>query len=418
MKFIASIMGFLLLLCSPVYAGNYLGLEPGISTKKEARETLGKPIKEIIKRKRYDYNPKKHDLKRISLIFYQDTEVIQTIEVYPKEVYDAHQYKEWFNLYEPFERVFNEQGQLIEFYLPQCISFHYTDRQGKSPVDFFSHFDPVFFEGMAIGNDSRAYLGVHLIFHTGQGYKVFMVDDNSPAQKGGIHNDDLIVKVEDCSFYDTELDPSGFKTVLSNVPVGEKIRFIVKREEKEKELKVTLATLDEKQIEENAMEAVKLFQKGQVMMNYGDAYGALDVFKNAVWLNPHEPLYYAALGDAYYRIGLIDFAIDELKKSIRMRPQHFPYYLLGTIHLEKNEFKQAISAFNKSIALNPKDMDIRERLGYCYFQEDLFEEALVVYQKVYQIDINATNAIYFIASCYDKLHDVKRQCKKTTGRRG
>ncbi len=402
------IVGFLIIFCPNIYAGGYLGLDPGISTKKDAEEVLGKPIEEVIKGKRYDYNAKKHDLERLSIIFYQDTEVIQTIELYPKEMHKASQYKEWFGLYEPFERAFNENGQLIEFYLPQCVSLHYTDRQGMSPVSYISHFDPAIFEGRRVGDDTRSYLGVHLIFHTGQGYKVFMVDQNSPAQKGGLRNDDIILEIEDYSFYEKELDPSGLMSILPLLPVGEKVNFVIEREGKKKKLGITLSELDQKQIEENAVEAVRVFQKGQVLMNYGDPYGALEVFKKAIWLNPYEPLYYAALGDAYYRIGLVDFAIDELKKSVRMRAQHFPYYLLGVIYIEKNDFKQAIYALTKAVALNPKDIEMREKLGYCYFQEELFEEALQAYQKIYNLDSNSSNAIYFIASCYDKLHDIKR----------
>ncbi|MFH1046281.1 MAG: hypothetical protein V1727_04880, partial [Candidatus Omnitrophota bacterium] len=50
-----------LFFASAVYAGTYLGLEPGVSTKTDAERVLGKPTKEVKKDQSYEYAPEKHD---------------------------------------------------------------------------------------------------------------------------------------------------------------------------------------------------------------------------------------------------------------------------------------------------------------------------------------------------------------------
>jgi len=135
-----------LFMCLPssLMAGTFLGLQPGSSTKRATDEVLGKPAKVIIEGEVYDYSPEKYDAHRISVRFGKDTQIIEAIDLYLKERYDKSRYKDWFDLSPPDQSIISG-GNLVEFYLPQGISLHYGGKDDSTPVEFFSHFDPVLF---------------------------------------------------------------------------------------------------------------------------------------------------------------------------------------------------------------------------------------------------------------------------------
>ena len=113
-------------------SGIFEGLEPGVSTKKDADQVLGTPIREIIPGERYDYDPTKYDARRISIKFNMETQVIETIDLYFLGKYKKPQYKEWFELDEPEKTASDPHGNLIEYYTKDGISLHFERSEATS----------------------------------------------------------------------------------------------------------------------------------------------------------------------------------------------------------------------------------------------------------------------------------------------
>lgn len=402
-KIIVALLIFLSIQSLPVCAGTYSGLEPGVSTRQEAIDELGEPLNDSVTN-RFDYDSEDHDLRRISIIFHPDNDVIKAIELYPEKTHTKEDFIDWFDLEEPFETSLDSQGSLVEYYLSHGIALHYFGMDVGSGISHVAHFDPVIF-GTLPQYYSRPYIGVRLVEHKAEGYKVFGVEKESPAEKAGLKRGDIIVEVNDYVFYQQGLNPSTFMRVLENVPLDKESRVLVRRGEETVELTMVIEKMSQEMIEESIEEAFRVFQQGEMQLAMGNTYGALELFKNAIWLNPDEPLYYTALGDVYYRLGLVEFAIDELEKSIRLQPQHFPYYLLGVIYMQREKWEDAINVFSKAVAINPKDIETRERLATCYFNMNLFADALYHYQKAQKINPDAPVSTYYMAACYDKLHN-------------
>ncbi|MBU1862902.1 MAG: tetratricopeptide repeat protein [Candidatus Omnitrophica bacterium] len=407
MKHIFFIIIFLTFICEVGYTGSYLGLEPGLSTKEDTIKIFGDPTETIVKNERYTFTPTDKGLKFISIVFYKDTQVIRNIEIYPQEKHQGSDYQEWLTLHEPFERSSDTEGNLIEYYLPHGVALHYNGKRDTAPVLFIEHFNPSRFENIEVVKNKKPYVGIRLIAHDDAGYKVFEVEEKSPAAQADLQKDDVILEIEGHYFYEKGLDPSSFMSALSLLPINKKLSCVVERREKEKKLTLKIIEMDQEQQQEDIQKALSLFQQGQFLMNTGHFYEALEAFKKAIWLNPLEPLYYTSRGDVYYRIGLHDFAIDELTKSVRMMPQHFPYYVLGVIYSEKKDYTKAIHAFQKSLALNPNS-DVRAQLAFCYFEKKLFRDAARECQKVLQINEDMPAVTYYLAVCFDKLHNVPK----------
>lgn len=118
-----------------------MDLEPGISKKSEADRVLGKPIREIVKGERYDYDPKEADTRRLSIKFNKGTQIIEGIDIYPQGSITKAKYQKWLGLKTPQMTWKNQNGNLIEYYMDEGIALLYSGPQDSYPVECFSHFN-------------------------------------------------------------------------------------------------------------------------------------------------------------------------------------------------------------------------------------------------------------------------------------
>jgi len=233
-----------ILASSLVYADSYmyLGLKAGISTKEDTDKVLGVPLKEIVKDIYYDYSPEGHGVRRISVTFYKDTQILQAINLYLKEGYQKRQFKKWFDLKEPTKEMIDNNGNLIEYYVPEGIALHFNGSTDRDRVGVISYFDRAMLEmqksdstktsepSFSYQGKKRPYLGIAISGHEGFGVKVYKVMRDSPAQKAGIQVNDIIVEMGSVKFYMKRMDPKYFLGILSQMPVDRPIRFLIKRD--------------------------------------------------------------------------------------------------------------------------------------------------------------------------------------------
>lgn len=87
------------------------------------------------------------------------------------------------------------------------------------------------------GDDEKGYLGVQLKKEADDGPIVIQaVVDDSPAAKAGLKEDDVIFKLNG----DEVTDLGDFVKKIGAAKPGDEIKLVVKREGKEKEVKVKL----------------------------------------------------------------------------------------------------------------------------------------------------------------------------------
>jgi tetratricopeptide (TPR) repeat protein len=398
-----------LMTSSLVFAGEFRGIEPGISTRSDVFSRFGKPKEEVIKNTRYIFDASQYDLKVLSVVIDEQTSRVTSIELYPNKTQYFSDFKNWFKLNDPFDQSYDAEGNLVETFLPHAVKLHYNGPNNQAPVLFFEHVDLLSFDDYSMLPKKRPYLGMRLMPHTGAGYKIQMVEAASPAEEAGFKSGDIITAINGTPYTAKEYDPTSFVNILTRLPMNEKIVFVLSRLDEEGQASDVTCTaflreMTDAQIETSVQESLVLFEQGQFLLQNGDMYGALDLFKNALWLNPYEPIFYASLADVYYRIGLADFAIEELEKSVRMSPQYFPYFLLATIYSEKGDLDKAIAHFRKALALNAEDLQIREKLGYLFMKKDMYNEALKVFADVLQRKADSQSALFFSALCNEKMN--------------
>ena len=130
-----------------VYSGTYVGLEPGISTRKDADRILGKPEKEMLQGVRYEYRVQDTDMRLISITFNKNSQLIEKIEIYSRKRYFKAQYLKWLGLGKPDKQILGDDGNLIEYYIDEGISLHFGGSNDSHPITCLSHFNPLLLNG-------------------------------------------------------------------------------------------------------------------------------------------------------------------------------------------------------------------------------------------------------------------------------
>lgn len=140
---------FSLLFPSPSFSGIYTGLEPGFSKKSDADRVLGRPIREIIKGERYEYDPKEIEARQLSVRFDKQTQVIDWIDIIPEKSIAKAKYQKWLGLKTPTFTQKHSNGNLVEYYVEEGIVLLYSGPQDSYPVACFTHFNPLLLQKKA-----------------------------------------------------------------------------------------------------------------------------------------------------------------------------------------------------------------------------------------------------------------------------
>ena len=219
-----------------------MGLIPGVSTKQDADRILGKPIKEVKKGIRYDYDPKPFRAGRISILFDAHTRTIEFIDLYFKQKHDKSWYRNALKLKKPSGTDIDDEERLIEFYETVGISLYYDGPKNTYPIRYFSHYDTALFEQKEEKSiEGGGYLGVQISTKQGvPGIKIVGVDPKGPAHRAGLQGDDIILELEGYQLYKHRDALHHFQSLIARTPGGKPLRFLIKRGNREFELIVTL----------------------------------------------------------------------------------------------------------------------------------------------------------------------------------
>lgn len=404
---------------SLVVAGEFEGLTPGVSRKADADRVLGPPVREVVPGTRFDYDPARHDARRISIKYDGDKQVIETIDLYFKTSYAKSQYQQWFKLEAPARTAFDGDGNLIEYYSPAGLALHYDGPDDQSPVEFFSHFDQ---EAPAVepsrvaaaaapvatpvpsAAPPRSYLGVLLVTHDGQGVRVFAIAADSAASRAGLQANDVLLELGSTGLYETGTPAQRFGAMAGALPPGRPVRLLVQRGPSRFE--TTLIPEDMRIVRQGADQARAAHEQGRQRMAAGDLAGAAAAFEQAVAFEPREPAHYAALGETHYRRGDLPGTIRALQRGIAAAPSYRLYVLLGFNCREAERYDEAIDAFFKVAALMPagaKDIAVFEQLGFSLMKKRRYADALRAFETAFQINPRSPDALYFLGGCHDVL---------------
>ena len=136
-----------------------------------------------------------------------------------------------------------------------------------------------------------------------------------------------------------------------------------------------------KQLETNPTHARTHYLLGTIYDDKGDTELAVASFKNCLEIDPDFHPARETLLQVYQRVGLSQQAVTLLEETLKQMPSSNDYNTIGVMYYRTGEIDQSITAFRKSLEMNPYDPTPRNNL-YQIFRERGIEALNVkAYQK-------------------------------------
>jgi hypothetical protein len=370
---------FILVLCVTsgiTEAGTFEGLEPGRSTKADADRVLGTPIREIVAGVRYDYDPSKYGARRISIRLDARTQKIVTIDLHLEGTYPKSDYQEWFEFGEPSSIRTDDEGNLVETYLPQAISLHYAGPDDSFQVAYFRHFDPGSSAPVARGQSSdpnagassgvtleKPFLGASFAANrNGQGVEIREVYPGAPADRAGVRKGDVILEFGQHTLYRSDIDLVEFSTMIVSSPTGQPTRLVVERGTRRFELWVELEIRDTAAIEaERKRLAFEAYQRGESLFRQGKYEEAIDPLMRSYNFNPTDGRTLELLGFCRLRKGRYAEALTAYNGALQRMPDSPSIkYFIGACHDALGDSQKAIDYYRQYLSSNDSDKKKRK----------------------------------------------------------
>ena len=106
---------------------------------------------------------------------------------------------------------------------------------------------------------------------------------------------------------------------------------------------------------------------------------------------------HAKIGDMYYDLGLYGEAVEEYKKSIKLRPTFIDILTkIGIAYREKGLYNEAIREFMKAKEINPKYIPSRVNLGITYYMKGFLDMAVSEWNEALKVSPGNTDAQMYL----------------------
>ncbi|NIR48211.1 tetratricopeptide repeat protein [candidate division KSB1 bacterium] len=118
------------------------------------------------------------------------------------------------------------------------------------------------------------------------------------------------------------------------------------------------------------MEANQINSRLIDIFNYqrqGDTWKAMRDLKELVQAHPRDTIYHKLLGNTYFHMGLLDWAIDYYNQAIEIAPDYIDaHYDLGVALYHRARVNEAIKEFQTVLELDPDYHAAHYRIALCY----------------------------------------------------
>ena len=142
--------------------------------------------------------------------------------------------------------------------------------------------------------------------------------------------------------------------------------------------------------EEDKRQAWELFQQAFARQMKGELEEAVNLYKQSIATHPTAEAY-TFLGWTYSFMGRLDDAIEECHKAIAQDPDFGnPYNDIGAYLIEKGEFDEAITWFQKAMQAKRYESPAYPHLnlGRVYERKGSWTEAIDSYKAALTLDPN------------------------------
>ena len=144
-------------------------------------------------------------------------------------------------------------------------------------------------------------------------------------------------------------------------------------------------------------------------LQIGQNTQAIHVMKRIMEIKPEDESTLMELGIAYHESGLLQEAIIYFTEFIDKNPySHIAWFNLGTLHNVKEDWKEALFAFDMCLVINEKFTAAHYGKANSYIQEKEFQSAIDTFNESFNFDHPNSYAYCCLGECYEKIGDFKK----------
>lgn len=146
----------------------------------------------------------------------------------------------------------------------------------------------------------------------------------------------------------------------------------------------------------------KHYKDATTYHDLGEFERAITEYKKVIALNPNSPLIYNRLGVAYSELKQYDAALDAYRRALALSPMTAePHYNMGLVYLKQGDLPHALEAFKRAIAIDTEWGDAYTGLGEVYLKQGDFGRADRAYKHAIRLNSNANpSAILGLGKVY------------------
>ena len=129
--------------------------------------------------------------------------------------------------------------------------------------------------------------------------------------------------------------------------------------------------------------------RGDVLLARGSYAEALATFQQ---VEPRTAVIWNKIGIAYHHLFALDQALSAYQKAVALDPHYSEVFNnMGAVYYGKRDFAAAERAYKRSLKYHPRAASTYSNLGTLYFAEMKYKKGVKAYQQAYQIDAEVFN---------------------------
>ncbi|MBI5644289.1 MAG: tetratricopeptide repeat protein [Deltaproteobacteria bacterium] len=160
-------------------------------------------------------------------------------------------------------------------------------------------------------------------------------------------------------------------------------------------------------IHQNSELITPFFELAGVYESRENINKAISYYMQALEKTPKAYKLCMKLGDLYARSDRADKAINEYKKAISSTPEAVDAYSkIASLLLKQGDFDGALIYALKGADINPEDQEMKDTLGWVYYNMGRYSEALWIYAGIVKSGTNNPTVYYRMGLVYKKLQNI------------
>ena len=137
----------------------------------------------------------------------------------------------------------------------------------------------------------------------------------------------------------------------------------------------------------NNTEEYRHIRRGDEYYSQGNFDKAVEIYMEALKINPCNDELYLRFGDIYLRKNLKDEAAVEFKKAIEINNNNkYAYFGMADISIERGHYQKAEKYLKKSLEIDPNFAVAYTTLGDMYVDMERYEEAAEAFKHSLKVD--------------------------------